>query len=75
MALVFSLLVACLLFTPSTVLAAKKKKQEEAAPTKSYVLPYFIVMMMVGVGLMTIARPGSRKDRLEEKARKSDDDE
>ncbi|MEX0978790.1 MAG: hypothetical protein WDZ48_08070 [Pirellulales bacterium] len=71
---IVALLIACLLFTPSAAMAAKKKKDEPAAPTKSYVMPYFIVMMLVGVGLMTVCRPGSRKDRLDEKAKKKDDE-
>jgi uncharacterized membrane protein YdfJ with MMPL/SSD domain len=66
--LVVALAVASLLvLTPSTALAQKKKKQEEAAPTKSYVASYFITIMMVSVGLMTICRPGKRKDRPDEK--------
>ena len=59
-------ILGCLVFTPSLALAAKKKKEEEA-PTKSYVGAYLIVMMMVSVGLMTICRPGKRKDRPDEK--------
>lgn len=67
------LLILCMLFAPPSAMAAKKKKKdEEARPTKSYVLPYFIVMMLVGVGLMTVCRPGSRKDRLEEKRKKDE---
>jgi uncharacterized membrane protein len=65
------LLVVCLLFT-SPALAAKKKKEEVAAPTKSYVLPYIIVLMLVSVGLMTVCRPGRRLDRVDEK-KKSDE--
>lgn len=65
-------LIVCLVFTPSTAMAQPKKKKEEAAPTKSYVLPYFIVMMLVGVGLMTVCRPGYRKDRPPDK--KHDED-
>lgn len=68
---IVALLIACLLLTSPVALAAKKK-DEPAAPTKSYVMPYFIVMMLVGVGLMTVCRPGSRKDRVDEKARKTD---
>jgi quinol-cytochrome oxidoreductase complex cytochrome b subunit len=59
-------ILGCLVFTPSLALAAKKKKEEEA-PTKSYVGAYMIVMMMVSVGLMTVCRPGKRKDRPDEK--------
>lgn len=64
-------ILGCLVFTPSMALAAKKKKEEEA-PTKSYVGAYFIVMMMVSVGLMTVCRPGKRKDRPDDK--KPDDE-
>lgn len=60
------LILGCLAFTPSLALAAKKKKEEEA-PTKSYVGAYMIVMMMVSVGLMTVCRPGKRKDRPDDK--------
>jgi len=61
-----AVLIIAMLFTAPVAMAAKKKK-DEPAPTKSYVLPYFIVMMLVGVGLMTVCRPGSRKDKVDEK--------
>lgn len=61
-----ALMLAMLLATPSAALAQKKKKQEEAAPQKSYVMPYMIVMMMISVGLMTVCRPGKRKERPDE---------
>jgi hypothetical protein len=64
--LMAALVGGCLMLTPATASAAKKKKEEEV-PTKSYVLPYMIVMMMVSVGLMTVCRPGKRKDRPDEK--------
>lgn len=59
--------VAFWLMSSEVVLAAKKKAQEAAPPTKSYVGAYFIVMMLVGVGLMTVCRPGKRKERPDEK--------
>ncbi len=59
-------ILGCLIFTPSLALAAKKKTEEEA-PTKSYVGAYMIVIMMVSVGLMTVCRPGKRKDRPDDK--------
>ncbi len=65
-------IVGCLVLTPSLALAAKKKKEEEA-PTKSYVGAYMIVIMMVSVGLMTICRPGKRKDRPDDKKLNEDD--
>jgi hypothetical protein len=48
-------------------LAAPKKKEKEAAPTKSYVASYFILIMVLGVGLMTVCRPGRRLDKPPEK--------
>jgi hypothetical protein len=63
-----ALLIACLLFT-SPAIAAKKTKEEESAPTKSYVIPYMIVVMLVSVGLMTVCRPGRRKNRADENAK------
>jgi len=66
--LVVLLVVAMLITAPSAVAQRGKKKQEvDSGPKKSYVLPYFIVMMLVGVGVMTVCRPGSRKDRPDEK--------
>lgn len=70
-AAIVALLIVAILFVPSSAMAArKKKKEEDAAPTKSYVLPYFIVMMLLGVGLMTVCRPGSRQDRVDDKRRR-----
>jgi hypothetical protein len=48
--------------TSPLVLAAKKKK-EEVAPTKSYVVPYMIVIALVSIGLMTVFRPSRRQDK------------
>ena len=63
---VVALLVAgCLLMSPSTALAQRNKKEPEPE-TKSYVLPYMIVIMMVSLGLMTICRPSKRKDKPDE---------
>ena len=49
--------------TSPLVLAAKKKKDEAAAPTKSYVVPYMIVIAIVSIGLMTVFRPSRRQDK------------
>ncbi len=66
--LVVLLVVAMLITAPSAMAQRGKKKQEvDTEAKKSYVLPYFIVMMLVGVGVMTVCRPGSRKDRPDEK--------
>ncbi|REK07482.1 MAG: hypothetical protein DWQ37_21355 [Planctomycetota bacterium] len=56
---------------PATAEAQKKKKEEEA-PTKSYVFPYILVMMITGLGLMTICRPSSRKERVDEKKKEEE---
>jgi len=57
----------------SPLALAAKKKAEEAKPEKSYVAPYFIVMMLLGLGLMAVCRPSSRADRPDDK--KNEDDE
>jgi len=57
-------LVLCLLATAAPVALAKSKKKEDAAPpTKSYTIPYMIVIAVVSIGLMTVARPGRRADK------------
>ncbi len=56
-------LAAYLWLLTSPVALAAKKKAVEAAPTKSYTMPYFIVIMLVGVGLMTVMRPSNRLDQ------------
>lgn len=61
-----ALLLTLLLTGPTTAWAQKKKQKEEEPPTKSYVLPYMIVIMLVSVGLMTVCRPGKRKERPDE---------
>jgi hypothetical protein len=40
--------------------AASKKKAVEAAPEKSYVIPYFLVLLSMGLGIMILCRPGKR---------------
>lgn len=57
-------LVLCVLATASPLALAKSKKKEEAAaPTKSYTVPYMIVIALVSIGLMTVARPSRRADK------------
>jgi hypothetical protein len=56
-------LSAYLWLLTSPVALAAKKKAVEAAPTKSYTMPYLIVIVLVGVGLMTVMRPSSRLDQ------------
>ena len=45
--------------------AKGKKIEEEAAATKSYTVPYMIVMTLMGLGLMTVlfARQAAGKSR------------
>ena len=65
----FVLAVYFWLLSSPLVWAAKKKAKEVAPPTKSYVLPYLIVLALLAVGLMTVCRPGGRRDRVEEKVK------
>lgn len=58
----------------SPVLAAAKKKVVEEAEKKSYTMPYLIVIMLVGLGLMTICRPSRRADKPDEKFKKEEED-
>ncbi len=61
-----ALLVAGTLVAGSSDAYAQKKKKAEEAPKKSYVFAYTITMMMVSLGLMTVCRPGKRKERPDE---------
>ena len=45
-----------------SVWAASKKKNVEAPPEKSYVQPYFLVLLLMGLGIMILCRPGKRAD-------------
>ena len=54
----------------SPVLAAAKKKVVEEAAKKSYTMPYLIVIVLIGVGLMAICRPSSRADKPDDKFKK-----
>ncbi len=65
------LVLACCLWLSASSIAwgAPKKRKEvsEGPATKSYALPYAIVIMVVGLGLMTVCRASRRKDKPEEK--------
>jgi hypothetical protein len=58
----------------SPVLAAAKKKVVEEVEKKSYTMPYLIVIMLIGVGLMTICRPSSRADKPDDTFKKEEED-
>ena len=66
-------LVALVLALASVSPAWAAPKKEEAAATKSYVLPYIIVLGVIGLSLMTICRPSRRKDKPDD--RKLDDED
>lgn len=74
--LVLMLLVATtmVLFTASPAWAKPKKQEAAAAPTKSYVVPYMVVLAMIGVGLMTVCRPASRLEKPDDRVQKDDED-
>ncbi len=53
----------------SPALAAPRKKVVEEAETKNYTVPYLIVVILIGVGLMAICRPSHRADKPDEKVK------
>jgi len=73
-ALFGALLAVVFLLTSPTAMAAKKKKEEPAPETKSYVMPYMIVLTIVGVGLMTVCRPGNRADKANDMHKKDEEE-
>lgn len=60
------------LLTSPLVWAAAKKKAEAPVETKSYTMPYLIVIMVISMWLMTICRPSRRLDKPDEKLRKNE---
>jgi hypothetical protein len=58
----------------SPAIAAAKKKVVEEAETKSYTVPYLIVIMLIGVGLMAICRPSRRADKPNEKVKQDEEE-
>ena len=58
----------------SPALAAAKKKVVEEAETKSYTMPYLIVVMLIGIGLMAVCRPSSRADKPDETFKKEEEE-
>jgi hypothetical protein len=62
------LLPAILWLAPAAVAFAKKAKTEVApAETKSYVFSYFIVIVVVAMGMMSVCRPSGRLDKPDDK--------
>ena len=62
------------LATSEVALAWAKKKAEPPPETKSYVMPYLIVIVVIAMGLMTVCRPNTPADKLDEKAKKDEDE-
>ncbi|HEV3137168.1 MAG TPA: hypothetical protein VGZ26_04675 [Pirellulales bacterium] len=58
----------------SPALAAAKRKVVEEAETKSYTMPYLIVVMMIGLGLMAVCRPSRRTDKPDDQFKKEEED-
>lgn len=76
-----AILISCLagslgLLAPSGALAQRKGKNDhlmEEDTSKSYVLPYALVTLGIVLGLLMVARPGTREDKV--KVRAADEDE
>lgn len=49
------------------VLAQEEKKEEEGAP-QPYLLPYVLVLLSIGLGMMVICRPSRRDDGIKKAA-------
>jgi hypothetical protein len=60
------LTIACFAVAPTAAWAAKgKAKQEEPVAAKDYIMSYFVVGALMGIGLMTLCRPGKREEKVE----------
>jgi hypothetical protein len=59
----------------SPALAAAKKKVVEEVEKKSYTMPYLIVIVLIGGGLMAICRPSSRADKPDESFKKDKEED
>ena len=70
----WAVLAVSVLSLGSPALAAPKKKVVEEAETKSYTMPYLIVIILIGVGLMAICRPSRRADKPDEKFKKDEEE-
>ncbi len=68
--LIVALVLSLAAVSPAS--AAPKKKAEEVAATKSYVVPYMVVLALVGLGLMSVCRPSKRKDKPDERKEEED---
>ena len=58
--------------SPVALAWASKKKEAEEVVTKSYTMPYLIVIMVIALGLMAVCRPGSRVDKSEDQPKKKE---
>jgi hypothetical protein len=55
----------------SALAAPKKKVEPVAAPTKSYTVPYMLVLAFLGIGLMTVCRPSGRLEKVDDKLKET----
>jgi hypothetical protein len=62
------------LFTASPAWAKPKKQEQAAPPSKSYVVPYMLVLAMIGVGLMAVCRPANRLEKPDDRMQKEEED-
>jgi hypothetical protein len=58
------------LLTSEFAWAKAQKKVVEEVETKSYVMPYLVVIVLVAMGLMTVCRPSRRLDKLDDQIKK-----
>jgi hypothetical protein len=73
LALLLLVTMTVALFTTSPAWAKPKKQEKEAPPSKSYVVPYMVVLAMIGVGLMAVCRPANRLEKPDDRMQKDED--
>lgn len=61
------LTTVCWTVMAGLVLAQEEKKEESAAP-QPYLLPYVLVLLSIGLGMMVICRPSRRDDGIKKEA-------
>lgn len=60
----FNLLVLCAM-SPAVWAKGPKPSATEESASKDYVMSWVIVGALVGLGLMTLCRPGKREEKVE----------
>jgi hypothetical protein len=56
-------LALCLALTTAAPAWGKPPKEKEPEAEKSYVMPYFLVILSTAFGVMVVCRPGKRLDK------------